>query len=76
MPKSNRSATIEEAREALGDEYCEQPIFAKAGSTVFYDIALFHTRLDGHQLTDGGQPTPTEKVRTNTRPLKVRAATL
>eukprot|EP01045_Picozoa_sp_COSAG04_P009534 COSAG04_NODE_555_length_12662_cov_35.924461_3_plen_258_part_00 len=35
VPKSYHCATIEEAKETLGDEYKEQPLFAPAGSCIF-----------------------------------------
>lgn len=41
-----------EAQKSLGDEYREQPLFAPAGSCIFYDIAVFHTRLDGIGIAD------------------------
>jgi hypothetical protein len=44
VPKSFHCTTLEEAQELLGDEYEEKPLFAPAGSCIFYDIALFHTR--------------------------------
>ena len=43
---------LSEAQKQLGDAYREQPLFAPAGSCIFYDIALFHTRLDGIGIAD------------------------
>ena len=47
VPKSTRYRTLEEARDALGDEYAETPIYGPAGTAIIVDTAIFHTRLDG-----------------------------
>jgi hypothetical protein len=47
VPNSSRYETLKEAFEALGDDYCEAPIYGPAGTCVLYDTATFHTRLDG-----------------------------
>ena len=47
VPGSNRYATLEEAHDALGDDYREQPISGAKGTCVIIDSSLFHTRLDG-----------------------------
>lgn len=47
VPKSGPYATMEEAQEKMGDDYCEVPILGPAGTVVFYDISIFHTRLAG-----------------------------
>jgi hypothetical protein len=47
VPKSNQFETLKEAHEGLGDEYAEIPIYGDAGTCVFYDTGLFHTRYDG-----------------------------
>jgi ectoine hydroxylase-related dioxygenase (phytanoyl-CoA dioxygenase family) len=55
VPRSYHCDTqhnLPEAQKRLGDEYREQPLFAPAGSCIFYDIALFHTRLDGIGIPD------------------------
>jgi len=49
---SNRFETLKEARDGLGEDYREQPIYGPAGTCILYDTATFHTRLDG----DGDQP--------------------
>jgi hypothetical protein len=52
VPGSNRYETLSEAHEALGEAYCEAPLYAPAGACILYDTATHHTRLDGdgHQL--------------------------
>ena len=35
VPKSHQYKLIEEAHEGLSDDYCEQPIYGKAGTAVF-----------------------------------------
>lgn len=52
VPRSNRFESLREAWEALGETYCEQPVYGAAGTCILYDTATFHTRLDG----DGDQP--------------------
>jgi hypothetical protein len=47
VPDSYRYETLKEAHVALGDAYREVPLYGRAGTCVFYDTALFHTRLDG-----------------------------
>ena len=36
----------------MGDDYCELPIYAAAGTSIVLDSAILHTRLDG----DGHAP--------------------
>ena len=31
----------------MGEEYVELPLYGRAGTCCFYDIACYHTRLDG-----------------------------
>ncbi len=47
VPRSGPHATVEEAREKMGAEYCEVPILGPAGTVVLYGIELLHTRLPG-----------------------------
>ena len=47
VPDSNRFASLQQAFEGLGDDYCEAPLYGPAGTCVLYDTATFHTRLDG-----------------------------
>jgi ectoine hydroxylase-related dioxygenase (phytanoyl-CoA dioxygenase family) len=46
VPKSVRTEPIEQAKRQLGSEYVEQPLYGPAGTCIFYDIALYHTRID------------------------------
>ena len=46
IPKRRRIANIQELKEALGDEYCEVPIYGKAGTCCIVDRLTIHTRLD------------------------------
>ena len=46
IPKSRRSATLEHARQMLGDDYCELPIRGPAGLCCIIDFAAIHTRMD------------------------------
>ena len=46
VPKSRRTHNIQHLREALGNEYCEVPIWGKAGTCCIVDRATIHTRLD------------------------------
>jgi hypothetical protein len=46
-PDSNRYPSLHDAYTALGEAYCEAPIYGPAGTCVLYDTATFHTRLDG-----------------------------
>lgn len=47
VPGSNRFETLKEARQSLGEDYREVPIYGKAGTCILYDTATFHTRFDG-----------------------------
>jgi hypothetical protein len=47
VPKSTRFRTLEEARDGLGDDYQETPIYGPAGTAILVDTAIIHTRLDG-----------------------------
>jgi hypothetical protein len=47
VPKTMKSRSLEEARELLGDDYAETPIYGKAGTCTIVDTAIMHTRLDG-----------------------------
>ncbi len=47
VPDSNRYETLAEAHQALGDAYCEAPLYGPAGTCILYDTATHHTRLDG-----------------------------
>ncbi len=47
VPDSNRSASLKDAFEGLGETYREVPLYGPAGTCVLYDTAIFHTRLDG-----------------------------
>jgi hypothetical protein len=40
VPRSNRFESLEAAKEGLGPEYCEQPIWGAAGTCVVYDTAI------------------------------------
>jgi hypothetical protein len=40
VPRSNRYDSLEAAKEGLGPEYCEQPIWGVAGTCVVYDTAI------------------------------------
>lgn len=46
VPRSRRTHNIQRLREALGDEYCEVPIWGKAGTCCIVDRSTIHTRLD------------------------------
>ena len=46
VPRSVRHEPIGRAKLELGADYVEQPLYGQAGTCVFYDIALYHTRLD------------------------------
>ena len=48
VPGSHRFESLQEAYQALGTDYTEQPIRGPAGTCILYDTALFHTRLDGN----------------------------
>ena len=52
VPRSPRFPTLTEAADAMGDDYCELPIYAAAGTSIVLDSAILHTRLDG----DGHAP--------------------
>ena len=41
-----RHEPLESARDQL-EGYVETPLYARAGACCFYDIAAYHTRLDG-----------------------------
>ena len=47
VPGSGQCTSLQAARDELGDAYVEQPIYGPAGTCVLYDIAIWHTRLDG-----------------------------
>ncbi|MFN3235630.1 MAG: phytanoyl-CoA dioxygenase family protein [Pseudomonadales bacterium] len=47
VPGSHKYETLQEAYEALADDYVEIPIYGAAGTCVVYDTGLFHTRYDG-----------------------------
>ena len=47
VPKSNRSETLRDAYESLGDAYLETPVFGPAGTCILYDTATWHCRFDG-----------------------------
>jgi hypothetical protein len=49
VPRSGPYGSLEEARQGLGDTYCEVPILGPAGTVVLYDISIFHTRLAGEK---------------------------
>jgi hypothetical protein len=36
-----------EVVKALGSEFHELPLYGRAGTAIFYDISLYHTRHDG-----------------------------
>jgi len=46
VPNSHRYETMDQARAELPG-YCELPIRGKAGTTILYNIAIYHTRLAG-----------------------------
>ena len=46
IPQSRRTGNIQELKEALGEEYCEVPIYGKAGTCCIVDRVTIHTRLD------------------------------
>ncbi len=46
VPKSRRTHNIQQLRDALGDEYCEVPIWGAAGTCCIVDRSTIHTRLD------------------------------
>jgi hypothetical protein len=39
VPRSKRYGSLEAAKEGLGPEYCEQPLWGAAGTCVVYDTA-------------------------------------
>ena len=47
VPRSGQFETLTEAAEGLGEDYCELPIYAPAGTSTVMDSAILHTRLDG-----------------------------
>lgn len=47
MPGSSRCRDVGEARKKLGVNYCEQPIYGRAGTSVICDSAILHTRARG-----------------------------
>jgi ectoine hydroxylase-related dioxygenase (phytanoyl-CoA dioxygenase family) len=47
--------TVEEAKEKMGDAYQEMPIYGPAGTAVFYNINIYHTRQSG--LAQNGRRT-------------------
>ena len=49
VPASGPDASLDEAKERLGDAYREVPILGPAGTVVLYGIELFHTRLGGER---------------------------
>jgi hypothetical protein len=46
VPKSRRCRNIQELKRELGEEYCEVPIYGKAGTAIIVDRETIHTRLD------------------------------
>ena len=50
VPDSHRREfeTVDQARQKMGEAYREVPIFGPAGTAVFYNINLYHTRLGGN----------------------------
>ncbi|MDA1192545.1 MAG: phytanoyl-CoA dioxygenase family protein [Candidatus Poribacteria bacterium] len=47
VPNSHPYESMAEAEEKMGDDFQIIPIRGKAGTTVIYNIAIFHTRLAG-----------------------------
>ena len=55
VPNSQGHADIDEARAQMGDAYAEVPIRGPAGTCVFYNIGIYHTRRPGRN--DAGRRT-------------------
>ena len=63
----------------MGEEYVELPLYGRAGTCCFYDIACYHTRLDGdgekmrrtmqHYFSRGGWVEDAEPARVPAPPL-------
>ena len=53
VPNSHECASLEEAREKLGDRFEVVPIHGPAGTVVLYNVAIQHTRMpgEGRRLT-------------------------
>ena len=60
IPKSRRTANIQQLKEKLGDAYCEVAIHGPAGSCCLMDANIIHTRLD--PLNPDGAPSAQKHI--------------
>ena len=55
VPNSQGHTDVDEARALMGNAYLEVPIHGPAGTCVFYNIGIYHTRRSGRN--DAGRRT-------------------
>ncbi|WP_274363203.1 phytanoyl-CoA dioxygenase family protein [Paenibacillus thermotolerans] len=57
IPSSHEYESLDEAKQALGEDYCEVDIRGKAGTAVLYNITTYHTRKTGKSECNHGRRT-------------------
>jgi hypothetical protein len=57
VPNSHEYASLDEAKQALGDRYEEIDIRGKAGTAILYNITTYHTRKSGKPGCSHGRRT-------------------